>query len=82
MTLRGPNPLTGNAPAVNNAVGATPGVGVIAVKRGGFTGELVAVAPIRNPSPAFACASVGGSPTLTERADPHGMAIRLRHRHD
>jgi hypothetical protein len=81
-TLRGPCPLTANAPAVDNAVGATPGVGVIAVKRGGLAGELIAVAPIRNPSPAFACASVGGSPMLTERADPHGIAIRLRHKHD
>jgi hypothetical protein len=81
-SLRGPCPLTANAPAVNNAVGSTPGVGVIAVKRGGYGGELIAVAPISNPSPAFTCASVGGSPTLTERADPHGIAVRLIHPHD
>jgi DNA-binding beta-propeller fold protein YncE len=63
-SLRGPNPLTGNAPGVNNAVGSTPGVGVIRVERGGRTGHLQAVAPISH---------VVGD---VERADPHGLAIR------
>jgi hypothetical protein len=76
ISLRGPCPLTANSPVTNNAVGATPGVGVVAIQRGGFSGKLVAVAPITNPSAAFACASVGGSPTLTERADVHGIAVR------
>jgi len=79
VSLRGPCPLTANAPAVDNAVGATPGVGVIKVKAGGRAGDLVAVAPISRPSEPFACASVGGSPTLTERADIHGIAVRMRH---
>lgn len=77
-TLRGPCPLTGNAPAVNNAVGTTPGLGVIKVRGAGRTGELVGVAPIHNPSAPFVCATVGGTPTLTERADPHGLAVRLK----
>ena len=64
-TLRGPNPLTGNAPGVNNAVGSTPGVGVIRVERNGMAGTLQAVAPISHV--------VGG----VERADPHGLAVRL-----
>lgn len=65
VTLRGPNPLTGNAPGVNNAVGSTPGVGVIRVERNGMAGTLHARAPISH---------VVGS---VERADPHGLAVRL-----
>jgi hypothetical protein len=66
-TLRGPNPLTGNAPAVNNAVGATPGLGVIRVMRTGMTGELQAIAPI-------SYLDAGG----VERADPHAIGVRLK----
>lgn len=73
--LRGPCPLTGNALALNNAVGATPGVGVFAIQKGGFTGKLVAVAPISNPAAPFACATVGGNPTLSERADVHSLVV-------
>jgi DNA-binding beta-propeller fold protein YncE len=76
--LRGPCPVTGNAPAVNNAVGATPGVGVIKVQAGGFTGQVVAVAPISNPSAPFTCATVGGTPTLTERADMHTLKVVIK----
>jgi len=76
--LRGPCPLTANSPATNNAVGSTPGVGVIAIQQGGLSGKLVAVAPISNPSTPFTCGNVGGSPTLTERADVHGIAVRLK----
>jgi DNA-binding beta-propeller fold protein YncE len=64
-SLRGPNPLTGNVPGVNNAVGSTPGVGVIRVQRNGMAGTFHAVAPISHV--------VGG----VERADPHGLAVRL-----
>lgn len=63
VTLRGPNPLTANVPGVNNAVGATPGLGVI--QGAGAGGSLRSVAPISNV--------VGG----VERADPHGLAVRL-----
>ncbi len=78
VSLRGPCPLTGNAPAFNNAVGATPGVGVIKVRAAGRRGELVGVAPISSPSAPFTCTTVGGTPTLTERADPHALNVRLK----
>ncbi|HEY6415653.1 MAG TPA: hypothetical protein VIX41_05435, partial [Acidimicrobiales bacterium] len=45
VALRGPCPLTANSAGTNNSVGATPGVGVIAIQRAGFTGKLVGVAP-------------------------------------
>ena len=62
VSLRGPNPLTGNAPSVNNAVGATPGLGII--RSGGAGGALVAVAPVSR--------IVDG----VERADPHAVGVR------
>jgi len=63
-SLRGPNPLTANVPGVNNAVGATPGLGVIQVTEGGHAGVLKARAPITHVV------------TGVERADPHGVAVR------
>jgi len=63
--LRGPMPLTGNTPGVNNAVGSTPGVGVIRIQEGGRGGMLVAVAPISH--------IVG----VVETADPHALRIRV-----
>lgn len=65
ISLRGPNPLTANVPGVNNAVGTTPGVGVVRIKRDGRSGVLRAIAPITHV--------VDG----VERADPHGLAVRL-----
>jgi len=62
--LRGPNPLTGNAPGVGNAVGATPGLAVIRVTEGGRNGVLQAVIPVSNV--------VGG----LELADPHAVKVR------
>ena len=76
--LRGPCPVTGNALSVNNAVGATPGVGVIKVQAGGFTGQVVAGAPISKPSDPFVCMTVGGTPTLTERADIHTLKVVIK----
>lgn len=64
LSLRGPNPLTGNAPGVGNAVGSTPGVGIMRVTRRGAAGELKAIAPITH--------IVGG----VETADPHGLNVR------
>lgn len=64
LSLRGPNPLTANVAGVNNAVGATPGVGVVRVERAGRHGVLQSVAPISHV--------VDG----VERADPHGLAVR------
>jgi hypothetical protein len=66
MTLRGPVPLTGNAPGVNNAVGSTPGVGVVRVTKGGRDGVFQAIARITHV--------VAG----LETADPHGLAIRMK----
>ena len=62
VSLRGPNPLTANVSGVNNAVGTTPGLGVI--RNGGAGGALVAVAPISRV--------VDG----VERADPHALRVR------
>ena len=64
LALRGPNPLTANVPGVNNAVGSTPGVGVVRVERNGQRGVLQAIAPISHV--------VSG----VERADLHGLRIR------
>lgn len=66
VTLRGPNPLTGNNPTLNNAKGLTPGLGVIRVRRGGAADSLQAVFRISN-------LDSGG----VERTDPHGIAVRL-----
>jgi hypothetical protein len=62
--LRGPNPLTANVPGINNAVGATPGLGIIRVTESGRSGVLQAIAPISHV--------IGG----VELADPHGIAVR------
>jgi hypothetical protein len=64
VALRGPNPLTGNDKAVNNAVGSTPGVGVVKVFSGGRSGEFVGVARVSNMKDG------------KETADPHGIAVR------
>jgi hypothetical protein len=64
VSLRGPNPLTANVPGVDNAVGATPGVGVLRVEAGGRSGVLQAIAPISHVIDGI------------ERADPHGLAVR------
>jgi len=65
VTLRGPNPLSGNNTNVNNAKGLTPGLGVIRVEQDGMTGTLRA---------RFAISNLDG--TGVERADPHGVAVR------
>jgi len=64
VSLRGPHPLTGNVPGVDNAVGSTPGVGVLRVKRGGAAGVLQAIARITH--------IVDG----VELADPHALRVR------
>lgn len=67
VTLRGPNPLTGNNPVVNNAKGSTPGLGVIRVESAGLSGKL---------QDRFAISNLDNSGV--ERADPHGLALRVR----
>lgn len=62
--LRGPSPLSGNAPDVNNAAGNSPGLGVVKMSLDGKTGTLLYVVPISHV--------VDGK----EMADPHGIAVR------
>lgn len=64
ISLRGPTPLTANVRGLDNAVGSTPGVGVVRVEPDGWRGALVGVAPITR--------IVDG----VERADPHGLKVR------
>jgi hypothetical protein len=64
--LRGLKPLTANNPAVNNAVGTTPGVGVIRVLGGGTDGALERVEAISNVTPEG-----------VEAADPHAIRVRV-----
>ena len=65
VNLRGPKPLTANNTAFDNAVGNSPGVGVIKIDSGGASGELACIAPIR-------AKTVEG----VEQADPHGLRVR------
>lgn len=64
VSLRGPNPLSGD-PHVST--GSTPGLGVIQVSNSGITGFLKSVIPIHN-------IDAGG----VERADAHGIQVRLK----
>ena len=63
VTLKGVNPLSGGA----LGTGITPGVGLIRVDQNGRAGSFLRVVPISNRD-------AGG----VERADPHGIAMRLR----
>ena len=64
VSLRGPNPLSGDPHA---STGSTPGMGVIEVNKHGARGVLKAVVPIHN-------IDAGG----IERADAHGIRVRLK----
>jgi hypothetical protein len=64
ISLRGPRPLSANVHGHDNAVGSTPGVGVVSVEEDGQRGELAGVARITHV--------VGGE----DRADPHGLKVR------
>lgn len=63
VSMRGPNPLTGNNPAFNNAAGNSPGLGVLKVEESGRSGTFAMRVPISH--------IVGG----VERADPHGLKV-------
>lgn len=73
--LRGPGPLTGNNAAVNNAVGSSPGVGVIKVEGNGKSGKLVAIAPI---SKMVEEKDKEDKMVKKEKADPHGIQVRKK----
>jgi DNA-binding beta-propeller fold protein YncE len=55
--LRGPSPATGG----HDATGGTPGLGIIKVIEGGWSGKLVNVLPV---------------PDVMTSADPHGVRVR------
>ncbi|HWB74692.1 MAG TPA: hypothetical protein VG755_07045, partial [Nannocystaceae bacterium] len=63
-SLRGPNPLSGDA---HVSFGSQPGLAVYKVKSNGADGELEAVIPISNVD------AMG-----VERADGHGIQVRLK----
>jgi hypothetical protein len=75
VALRGPNPLTGNHKDANNAVGSTPGVGVIKVEGGGKSGKLVSIAPI---SRMVEEKDKDGNMVKKEKGDPHGIQVRKK----
>jgi hypothetical protein len=64
VSLRGPNPLSGDPHA---STGSTPGLGVIQVTQGGPDGHMKAIARITNRDGAG-----------VERADAHGIALRRK----
>jgi hypothetical protein len=64
VSLRGPNPLSGDP---HISVGSTPGMGVIDMNLLGSGGSMISVLPIHN-------VDSGG----VERADAHGIAMRVR----
>ena len=76
VTLRGPCPLTANAPGVNNAVGATPGVGLISIDDLGLRGRLQGVARINNGDTTVVSCAPAAAPASNNRADVHGIAVR------
>jgi hypothetical protein len=76
VTLRGPCPLTANAPGVNNAVGATPGLGLLSIDDLGLRGRLQGIAAINNVDAAGASCAPANAPASTNRADVHGIAVR------
>jgi hypothetical protein len=64
VALRGPVPLTGDP---HNAIGSTPGLGIIAVTQNGRSGELKSIVPL-----------VNSNRQGTQQPDPHGLRVRLR----
>ncbi len=74
-TLRGPSPLTGNNKDANNAVGSTPGVGVIKVDGGGRGGNLIGIAPLSKMAEEK---DKDGNMVKKEKSDPHGIQVRKK----
>jgi hypothetical protein len=64
VALRGPVPLSGDP---HNAIGSTPGLGVIQVTEAGRSGSLIAIVRITNPDQQG-----------TQQPDPHGLRVRLK----
>jgi len=78
VTLRGPCPLTANAPGVNNAVGATPGLALVSIDDLGLNGRLQSLARINNVDSTTPSCAPAGAPASNNRADVHGIAVRTR----
>jgi hypothetical protein len=64
VALRGPVPLSGDP---HNAIGSTPGLGVIRITQGGRSGSLMSIVRITNPNQQG-----------TQQPDPHGLRVRLK----
>lgn len=64
VSLRGPNPLSGDP---HSSTGTTPGLGIVEVSQGGRTGIFKRVVRISN---------LDG--TGVERADAHGIRVRIK----
>ena len=64
VSLRGPNPLSGDP---HLSTGSTPGLGIIQVTKNGKNGKLKSVIPIHNIDT-----------DRVERADAHGIRVRLK----
>jgi hypothetical protein len=62
VALRGPVPLSGDP---HNAVGSTPGLGIIEITENGRSGALVAIVPM-----------VNGQQQEGQAPDPHGLRVR------
>lgn len=63
VALRGPVPLSGDP---HNAIGSTPGLGILGIAEGGRTGSLATIVRITNPSQQG-----------TQQPDPHGLRVRV-----
>jgi hypothetical protein len=62
---------------VNNSVGDSPGIGVLRVRQGGRAGTLVGIARIDNRDGSIASCAPTGAPASNNRADVHGIAVRI-----
>jgi len=63
VALRGPVPLSGDP---HNAVGSTPGLGIIEISDNGRAGSLAAIVRITNPGQQD-----------KQQPDPHGLRVRI-----
>ena len=75
VATRGPIPVS----VGHNAQGACPGVGIIAMKNNGKSGELVTILRTTNTTDTADAAAPGGyAYTGNEHSDPHGASVRVR----
>ena len=65
VAFRGPVPLSGDP---HNAIGSTPGVGIIQLTDGGKAGALVSILRVANPDQQ-----------PKQQPDPHGLRVRRTH---